>query len=267
MKQKTVHHLRRVYVWELPVRLYHWLNALVIVVLIVTGLYIGSPLALNSSKDASQQFTMGWVRMLHFIAAYLFLFNFVFRIYWGFVGNKYANWRQFIPTNKEFFKGFWHVLKIDILMLKGKEKLNVGHNPVAGLSYFVIFIAFVVQVMTGFGLYASMSDSFIARAFAWVPMLTGGDIVLRMIHHWAMWVFIIFTVVHVYLVLYHDYVEGRGELSSMVGGWKFIEEEVFDEAKERKYGKMKIVVPETEKFASEKFEEVTEKNPDTPNYG
>jgi Ni/Fe-hydrogenase 1 B-type cytochrome subunit len=43
-----------------------------------------------------------------------------------------------------------------------------------------------------------------------------------------MWFFILFAVVHVYLVFYHDYVEGRGEMSSMGGGWKFIEEEVFE---------------------------------------
>ena len=259
MKEKAVHNLRRVFVWQLPVRLYHWLNALAIFVLIGTGFYIGDPLALNSHKDASSQFTMGWMRMLHFIAAYIFLFNFIFRIYWAFVGNKYESWRAFIPTNKEFFKGFWQVLKIDILMMKGKEPLNVGHNPVAGISYFVIFIAFIVQCLTGFGLYATMSHSFIAQAFAWVPALTDGDIVLRQIHHWAMWIFILFTVVHVYLVLYHDYVEGRGELSSMVGGWKFIEEEVFEEAKERKYGKMKMVIPGQEKFTREKLQQATPK--------
>jgi Ni/Fe-hydrogenase 1 B-type cytochrome subunit len=29
--------------------------------------------------------------------------------------------------------------------------------------------------------------------------------------------------VHVYLVFYHDYVEGRGIISSMTSGWKFVE--------------------------------------------
>jgi Ni/Fe-hydrogenase 1 B-type cytochrome subunit len=243
MKSKEVHNLRRVYVWELPVRMYHWLNALVIVVLCITGYYIGQPLALNSHKDPSSQFTMGWIRMIHFIAAYLFTFNFIFRLYWGFVGNKYANWKNFIPTNKGFFHGIWQVFKIDILMMKGKEHLSVGHNPVAGTSYFILFLAFMVQVFTGFGLYASMSDSFFANLFSWVPALTGGDIVLRQIHHWAMWIFILFTVVHVYLVLFHDYVEGRGEVSSIFGGWKFIEEEVFDEAREKKYSKIKLNLP------------------------
>ena len=120
-----VHKLRRVYVWEQPVRIYHWLNALAILVLIATGFFIADPLALQSSKEASGLFTMGWVRMIHFIASYIFFFNFLFRIYWGFVGNKYANWKQFIPTSPRFFKEMWHVFKMDILMLRGKEHMSV----------------------------------------------------------------------------------------------------------------------------------------------
>jgi Ni/Fe-hydrogenase 1 B-type cytochrome subunit len=60
-----------------------------------------------------------------------------------------------------------------------------------------------------------------------VPTLFGGDFMMRTIHHWSTWFFILFAVVHVYLVFYHDYVEGHGEISSMGGGWKFIEEETF----------------------------------------
>ena len=31
------------YVWEWPIRITHWLNALCVLLLSVTGLYIGSP--------------------------------------------------------------------------------------------------------------------------------------------------------------------------------------------------------------------------------
>ncbi len=229
-----VKRLRRVFVWELPVRVYHWLNAFVIIVLIATGLYIGSPLALQSSKEAAHSFTMGYIRFIHFIAAYIFLFNFLFRIYWGFVGNKYSDWKNFIPTNMKFWKEFWHVIKIDVLLLKEKEHLNVGHNSVAGFTYFLTFIAFLIQCLTGFGLYSSMGTWWFPKMFAWVPAVFGGDIMTRQVHHWAMWFFILFAIVHVYLVFYHDYVEGRGEISSMGGGWKFIEEEVFEEHKAEK---------------------------------
>ena len=246
-KYLRINRLRRVYVWELPVRIYHWLNALVIVVLIVTGFYIADPLAIISNKDASSQFTMGWARLLHFGAAYIFLFNFLFRLYWGFVGNKYANWRQFIPLSGRFFKETWTVFKIDILMLKKdgqqQDHLSVGHNAMAGLIYFVMFFTFVIQCLTGFGLYAATSGWWFPQLFAWVPSILGGDILTRQIHHVATWFFILFTVIHVYLVFYHDYVEGRGEISSMGGGWKFIEEEVFEQNK--------YLTPNPEKETSE----------------
>ena len=237
MSQKylRIHRLRRVYVWELPVRIYHWLNALAIIALIITGFLIADPPAIMSNQEASDRFLFGWVRYIHFIAAYIFFFNFLFRLYWGFVGNKYASWKQFIPTSKRFFKEMWTVFKIDILMLKKngqqQEHLSVGHNAMAGFIYFLTFIAFLIQCLTGFGLYAGMSGWWLPQLFAWVPSVFGGDILTRQIHHWAMWFFILFTVVHVYLVFYHDYVEGRGEISSMGGGWKFIEEEVFEENK------------------------------------
>ena len=54
-----------------------------------------------------------------------------------------------------------------------------------------------------------------------VPLF-GGDFRLRQWHYMATWFFLIFTIVHVYLVFYHDYVEGHGVMSSMVGGWKFL---------------------------------------------
>lgn len=224
----SLHKLRRVYVWEQPVRIYHWLNALSITALVITGFFIASPLAIQSGQEASQRFVMGWVRSVHFITAYIFFFNMLFRIYWGFVGNKYANWKQFIPTSGKFFKEIWTVIKIDILMLKGKEHMSVGHNAMAGFTYFFMFIAFLIQCLTGFGLYASTSTWWFPKLFAWVPGMFGGDFFLREVHHAVTWFFLFFTVVHVYLVFYHDYVEGRGEISSMGGGWKFIEEDVFD---------------------------------------
>lgn len=231
-KYLHVHRLRRVYVWELPVRLYHWLNVAAMVALIVTGFLIANPLALLSGREAVFSYRMGWVRFIHFAAAYVFFFNFLFRLYWGFVGNKYANWKQFIPTTKKAVKEIWQVFRIDILMLNGKEHMSVGHNSMAGLIYFFTFIAFAVQCLTGFGLYASMSHWWLPQLFAWVPGMLGGDAVTRQIHHWTMWFFILFALIHVYLVFYHDYVEGRGEMSSMGGGWKFIEEEAFQKDRE-----------------------------------
>ncbi len=56
-----------------------------------------------------------------------------------------------------------------------------------------------------------------------MTMLRRTKKLVRHWHHVMMWFFVVFSIVHVYLVFYHDYVEGRGVTSSMVGGWKFIE--------------------------------------------
>jgi Ni/Fe-hydrogenase 1 B-type cytochrome subunit len=212
---------RRVYVWEMPVRLYHWLNAASVAVLIVTGYMIGRPVSIGSSAEAYQQYWFGTVRFTHFVAAFVFFFNFMFRIYWGFAGNRYAKWTNFIPTKPAQLKEMFDIFRVDILQTKLRGSISIGHNALAGLIYFLSFLAFLFQSLTGFAMYSAMSNSFFPHLFAWITPIMGGDFGLRMWHHAFMWFFILFALVHIYLVFYHDYLEGRGTTSSMVGGWKF----------------------------------------------
>ena len=103
MAIRTAPVYHRVYVWEWPVRLYHWVNAACVVALIVTGYVIGNPTTIQHSEEAYQQYWFGTVRAIHFSAAFVFFFNFLFRIYWGFVGNRYARWRNFISVRTRSF--------------------------------------------------------------------------------------------------------------------------------------------------------------------
>ena len=215
----------RVYVWQLPVRFYHWINAFAVVVLAVTGYLIGSPLALQNGSEASFSYWFGTVRFIHFVTAFVFFFNFLFRLFWGFVGNKYSDWRNFIIFRKAQIEEVKDVLAVDILQGGVQPLESIGHNALAGFTYFLTFLVFLFQSITGFGMYAAMSHSWLPRLFAWIVPLMGGDFAVRQWHHMLMWFFIIFAIVHTYLVFYHDYVEGRGVTSSMVGGWKFIEKE------------------------------------------
>jgi Ni/Fe-hydrogenase 1 B-type cytochrome subunit len=212
---------RRVYVWELPVRLYHWVNALCVMVLCTTGYLIGRPLAITYSSEAYQQYWFGTVRFIHFVAGFVFFFNFLVRIYWGFVGNRYAKWTNFIPTRRAQWQEMVEVTKVDVLQTSAHRIVTVGHNALAGVIYFLSFLAFLFQSLTGFALYSSMSHSWFPRMFAWITPLMGGDFAVRQWHHIFMWFFILFVLIHIYLVFYHDYIEGRGTTSSMVGGWKF----------------------------------------------
>jgi len=220
---------KRVLVWELPVRLFHWLNALCITVLAITGFIIANPPAFMSSAEAVDSYWFGTVRAIHFITAYIFLANAVVRIYWSFRGNFYSNWRAFIPYSKKARRNLLHVLKVDILLQNEEEEvyknISVGHNYMASFSYVILFFLALVQIFTGFGLYAPTSGWWLPKLFAWVPYLIGDEITTRLIHHISTWLFIIFTLIHVYLVFYHDWLEGRGESSSMISGYKFVRKE------------------------------------------
>jgi Ni/Fe-hydrogenase 1 B-type cytochrome subunit len=216
---------RRVYVWELPVRVFHWINAWGIALLFLTGLLIGNPLNLFQASEPYQQYWFGWVRFAHFATAYVVLFTFLFRVYWGFVGNRYARWSSFFPVTKEQWRDLWGTIRIDILQLKLKGRISIGHNYLASLTYIALFLILLFQVVSGFGLYASMSESFVPKLFTWIVPVMGGDANVRQWHHILSWAFAVFALIHVYLVFYHDYVEGRGDMSSMLGGWKFEKDE------------------------------------------
>lgn len=218
--------LVEIYVWELPVRFFHWLNALCILILCITGFIIADPPAIMTETEANFSYWFGIIRFIHFVAAFIFFFNFIFRLYWGFTGNRYARWNNFVPLKKAQWKEIWEVIKVDVLMIKNKPVDSIGHNALACIIYLGVFCAFLLQSITGFGLYAKMSESIFPKLFAWTIPLIGGGLVAREIHHSLMWFFILFALIHVYLVFYHDYIEQRGEASSIIGGWKFIEEEI-----------------------------------------
>ena len=222
---------RRVYVWELPVRAYHWINAITLTLLCITGFLIGHPFRLGAAQEAYRQYWFGWVRFLHFASAWVYVFNFLARLYWGFVGNKYAKWSNFFPLTRRQRQEIADVIKTDVLQVKMHGEISTGHNSLAALIYFFTFLAFCFQTITGFALYSSMSSSRVAHLFGWIVPLLGGEMGVRFWHHLFLWFFVTFIVVHIYLAFYHDYIEGRGTVSSIIGGWKFDRVESGDQPK------------------------------------
>src|SRR5512143_2914680 len=78
--------LEPVYVYEAPVRLWHWVMMVAMFVLAGTGYLIGRPPpAIGGEATFSYMFV--YIRMIHFIAAMVFAVTFAVRIYWAFVGN------------------------------------------------------------------------------------------------------------------------------------------------------------------------------------
>jgi len=207
------------YVWEWPVRITHWVNALSIVILSLTGVYIGAPFIAGGNGA----FVMGWVRMVHFVTAYVFTVSVLVRICWMFAGNHHASWRAFMPWltetgRKNFIKMFRYYT------FTGKQiSYEVGHNPVAAMAYAGIFFLFLFQIISGFAIYAQYRpDGVLASLF--LPLVNQfGNQWLRLGHHMVMWLLIGFFINHIYSGWLMDVKERNGTMSGIFSGYRFIE--------------------------------------------
>ncbi len=212
-----------IYVYELPVRLWHWINALSIIVLAVTGYLIGSPLA-TVSGEASDHFIMGYIRFAHFAAAYIFFFGFLGRIYWAFVGNNHAKQLFFPPIlSLNFWAGVWHEIKWYAFIAK-EPRTYEGHNPMAILAmHFLLVWPAIFMIVTGLALYGEGAgyDSWQYTLFSsWVIPLFGQSQDVHTWHHLMMWVIVCFILMHVYTAIREDIMSRQSIISAMVSGWR-----------------------------------------------
>ncbi|MET0010526.1 MAG: Ni/Fe-hydrogenase, b-type cytochrome subunit, partial [Candidatus Thiodiazotropha sp. 6PLUC4] len=190
-----------VYVYEAPVRLWHWVNALAILVLAVTGYFIANPLP-TMPGEASDHFLMGYMRFAHFAAAYIFTVGFIGRIYWAFVGNEHSRELFHLPFYRlSFWKELMHEIRWYSFLEKEPKKYE-GHNPLAHITMIVIItVGGIAMVLTGFSLYAEQTGlgSWQDQLFGWLIPLVGQSQDVRMWHHWGMWVIVVFVIIHVYV--------------------------------------------------------------------
>jgi Ni/Fe-hydrogenase 1 B-type cytochrome subunit len=214
----------RVYVWEVPVRVTHWLIATSIVVLSATGLYIGHPFIIVSGP-ANQHFLMGWMRTIHGYTGYVFIAAVVARLIWMFTGNRYSHWDKFIPIRQPRRRGLWPTLKF-YMFAQRKPPGFVGHNPLAGLTYTLVFALYFVAIATGLALRTANADVGSAvRGFAFLVPLLGGLQTARYTHHIVMWLLLGFAVHHVYSSVLMSTIEANATVESIFSGFKFVPRE------------------------------------------
>lgn len=212
-----------VYVYQSAVRLWHWANAFAILVLCVTGYLIGSPPP-SVGGEASFSFLFGWIRYLHFSAAYILIVGFLFRVYWAFVGNEHAK-QIFAPPvwKAQFWTEVLHEVKW-YAMLTSEPKKYVGHNPLAALSMHILFVwGTIFMIVTGLALYGEgtgMGSWQFDWFSSWVIPLFGQSQDVHTFHHLGMWVIICFVIIHIYAAVREDIMSRQSIISSMFSGWR-----------------------------------------------
>ena len=216
-----------VYVYQTPVRIWHWVNALAITVLAITGYLIGSLLP-SLPGEASDHYLMGNIRFLHFAAGYVFLVGFLFRLYWAVVGNRYSRQLFTLPFWR---RGFWSELVHELRWYAFQEpepRKYVGHNPLAHLFMVVIItVGGLVMMVTGFALYSEQTGlgSWQDELFGWVIPAVGQSQDVRMWHHWGMWVIVVFVMLHVYTAIREDIMSRQSLISTMISGWRMFKDD------------------------------------------
>jgi Ni/Fe-hydrogenase 1 B-type cytochrome subunit len=216
-----------VYVYEAPVRIWHWVNALCIFVLFGTGYFIGSPPP-TLSGEASDHFLFGYIRLVHFAAGQIMAVAFLGRVYWAFVGNSHARQIFYIPvTNGAWWREMWHELKW-YLFIENRPKAYLGHNPLAHLTMFLLLIMpSVVMILTGMALYAEGIgiESWQYALFGWVFSVIGNSMAVHTVHHLTMWTIVLFTMIHLYVAIREDIMSRTTFLSTIINGWRVFKNE------------------------------------------
>jgi Ni/Fe-hydrogenase b-type cytochrome subunit len=211
-----------VYLWGWPIRAMHWVAAICIVVLVLTGLFIGRPYFIPAG-DNPDPFLMGWIRAIHFGAAAVLVMTAIVRIYWLFAGNRYERFAALFPVRRRDWVNMGKQVKYYMMIQPEKAPRYLGHNPLQQLSYTAIYLVAFVMVVTGFTLYGQSNPGGIWYNLTnWLVPIVGGLQLVRWIHHVFTWVFLIFIPLHVYLAVRADFMERGGVVSSIVTGGRFV---------------------------------------------
>lgn len=109
-------------VWDLPIRLFHWLLVAL----------------LGFSWWSGEQHAMEW----HRLSGYLILALLLFRIYWGLVGSRTARFAHFV-------RGPRVALAYARTLGKRDYVAATGHNPIGGWSVVAMLATLVTMVTAG----------------------------------------------------------------------------------------------------------------------
>ncbi len=210
--------LVRAYVWQLPVRVTHWVTFLTFLVLAFTGFYLHRPFFTATGETA---FTMGTMRFVHILTAFVFTASFLFRMYWMFRGNYCSRWGAFVPIHRRQWRGMGEMIAY-YSFFRWRPSYRIGHNSLAAIVYLWMFFLMLVQVFTGFAMYGEiLHHSLWTTMFGWLPMFVNIQY-LRLIHYLIMYGFFGFIIHHVYSAVLVSAEERNALIESIFTGYKFV---------------------------------------------
>jgi Ni/Fe-hydrogenase 1 B-type cytochrome subunit len=186
----------------------HGLHLVSLLVLIITGFYIANPY-----YSGGMQINI----TLHSIFMFIFIYTIIVRIYWAFFGGGSApvgqrekqRDSQWFWYNRDVLHKFKETIKY-YLFLRKTYPSQMKFNPLQKTTYLSWIVLATLMALSGFALWAPTREFFNPMTSA-----LGGLAVMRTLHYFLMWLFIVTVAIHAYLVI----VEVSRELKLMFA-WK-----------------------------------------------
>ncbi len=220
--------IKKHYEFSYWLRVTHWVRALAIVILTVSGFYIaypfispahsgGEPVLFLNALTRSWHVIFGFVLIAVTIGKfYLFIFDKQSKVerdsFWDFINPKI--WIQQI--------GYY------LLITKHPHGKGV-YNPLQFMAYLGLYIAIIMISITGLILYVHVyhegMGGFLFDSMRSLEVMMGGLAFVRELHHIFMWIFIIFLPIHVYLAVFNSVHGKQGAMDSIISGYRWIKED------------------------------------------
>ncbi|HNQ75660.1 MAG TPA: cytochrome b/b6 domain-containing protein [Pseudothauera hydrothermalis] len=185
---------KRIRVWDLPTRLFHWSMVAVVAGAILTGLNGGNMMVHHQRLG---------VILVGLIA---------FRLAWGFLGSHTARFGSFVRgpgAIVAYLRGQWH---------------GIGHNPLGALSVLALLALFGFQAISG--LFANDDIAFEGPLRTLVDKSTSDWI--TGIHASMLWWLLALVALHVGAVLFYAHAKKDNLVRPMLTGWKEVDDTVED---------------------------------------
>ncbi len=182
---------KKLYINPLPVRVWHWINALGFVILILTGVQIRYPGLFNIMTFETAVKTHNWV-------AFTVIGNYFFYLAFYLFSDKITVYQPELNVKKFFDKAFRQILYYSYGIFRGEEKPHkvLPHdkfNPLQSITYqIVILLLMPIQMATGI----MMWD---VKRFAVPIEMLGGIRNVDTVHVLIFIFFVSFTMVHAYM--------------------------------------------------------------------
>jgi cytochrome b len=128
---------QRILVWDLPVRVFHWLLA---------GSFTFAFLTADSER----------YRDIHVVLGYTVLGLVVFRFVWGVFGTRYARFSSFPIAPRrvlEYFKS----------LFSRSPQHHIGHNPAGSLAIYAILALALLAGASGYAAYNEIGGGWLAE--------------------------------------------------------------------------------------------------------